>query len=62
MRKLLLILPLLIVGCATVESVTKLTDMELCFLLDPIRYVTTPGEKEIIRAEIKKRNLDCRGF
>ena len=51
-----------IVGCATVESVTKLTDMELCFHLDPIRYVTTPGEKEIIRAEIKKRNLDCRGF
>lgn len=62
MNKLLLILPLLLIGCTTVERTAGLSDMELCFALDPLRNLTTETGKRIIREEIKKRNLDCKGY
>ena len=62
MKRLLLILPLLLIGCTTVERMSVLSDMELCFALDPVRRVTTEAGRKIIRAEIKERNLDCKGY
>ena len=61
MKKLLLILPIILVSCATVESVSKYTDMELCYALTP-RLVLTQSEKEIVRAEIRKRGIECKTF
>ena len=53
------LLTLLLSSCVTTEKVTQYTDSELCMLLDPIRYVATPSEKKIVRAEIIKRELNC---
>lgn len=49
-------------GCVTVnnDNVAKFADSELCDFLNPLIYVSVvPGEKDVVRGEIKRRGISC---